>query len=380
VLGVVGTSRDLGYVYFVAEGKLPGAPVNARGGEAIEGEPNLYLAHGGALTFIATLAHKPAEEPAVPTEPTRAPGGESGRLRPGDESAWTPQAPKSQAYVTPDGRHLAFMSINSLTGAPNTGQLTGRPVSQVYEYSAEGEGLVCASCEPEGGRPIGNAYLGARNNAGGNANEMNLITVGTPLHHPRFMNASGSELFFTSPDPGLLGEAPGEAIPDSHARIYEYSNRRASLISAADSSLDEEFLDASESAEDVFISTRSRLVAGDDDSNGDIYDVRVDGGFPSATASSCEGESGCRPPASSPGEPAPITSGLTGPSGNLPKKKGRSPGSADQRKLKKALAKCNRRPAEKRASCRTAAKKRYRAEGQSDKRGDARVHDNRGGH
>jgi hypothetical protein len=383
VLGVVGASQNIEYVYFVGEGKLPGASANSRGAEAIEGEPNLYLSHNGSLTFIATLAHKPSEEPALPGEPERASSGESGRLRPGDESDWTPQAPKSQAYVTPDGRHLAFMSINSLTGAPSTGQITGRPVSEVYEYSAEGESLVCASCNPQGGRPIGNAYLGARNNAEGNGIELTLFTTATPLHHPRFMNDSGSELFFTSPDPGLVGESPGERTPDTHARIYEYSDGHASLISSPVSSLDEEFLDASESGEDVFISTRNRLVPEDSDNNGDIYDVAVGGGFPSHAVAACGGEVECRGQAPvSEGSPS-TTSEVTGVSGNVPSsgnKQRASMSSSQQKKLKKALANCNRKATDKRASCKAAARKRYRPKHKTTKSNQAQDHNHRRAH
>jgi hypothetical protein len=381
VLGVVGASQSLEYVYFVAEGTLPGVSPNGQGAVPVAGEPNLYLSHNGALTFIATLARKPLEEPEMPGEPEQAPAGESGRLRPGDESAWTPQGPKSQAYVTPDGRHLAFMSINSLTGAPNTGELTGRPVSEVFEYSADDNSLVCASCNPKGGRPTGNAYLGARNNASGNGREMTMFTTATSFHHPRFMNDDGSRLFFTSSDPGLLGEDIGERTPDTHARVYEFANGHASLISAKDSSLNDEFLDASESGNDVFISTRTRLLSTDVDSNSDIYDVAVGGGFAAPAAAPCEGESGCRGSASSTSTPPSLTSDQTGPSGNVPSSKTNSASANRKKKLNKALAQCKRRAPKKRASCRKAARKKYAPKPQGAKvNQQAETHNHRRAH
>ena len=55
VLGLVTASEDGSYVYFVAEGVLTNGK-NGEGREPVAGQPNLYLAHGGSVSFIATLA------------------------------------------------------------------------------------------------------------------------------------------------------------------------------------------------------------------------------------------------------------------------------------------------------------------------------------
>ena len=44
------------------------------------------------------------------------------------------------------------------------------------------------------------------------------------------------------------------------------------------------FLDASASGDDVFFATRERLAPTDTDELVDVYDARVDGGFPAPTA------------------------------------------------------------------------------------------------
>ena len=84
---VVGASRDASYVYFIARGNL------AEG--ATSGERNLYVEHEGTVDFIGT-----------------------------DPTGSTLQG--YPFYVTPDGRHAAFMSTEGQTGYDSEGQ------SEVY--------------------------------------------------------------------------------------------------------------------------------------------------------------------------------------------------------------------------------------------------------
>ena len=168
VLGVVGSSDDGFYVYFVATGEL------AAGG--LSGQPNLYVWHGtsagaGSVSFIATLA--------APTE-TEVENIEAMRAGPrleyhSDVPDWSSRPTESQAYVTPDGTHLAFMSVEPLTGYDNEDQATGKPDHEVFEYSAQTGQLVCASCDAGGARPLGSAFIGAK------------LTerASTPFHQPR---------------------------------------------------------------------------------------------------------------------------------------------------------------------------------------------------
>ncbi len=303
VQGVVGASRDGSYVYFVADGQLVE-------GAGVDGQPNLYVVHdGGRPTFIATL-------------------------NPADEADWTATAANLTAYVAPDGRHLAFDSVNRLptanfpTGYDNTDQSTGEPDSEVYEYIApngedqNGE-LVCASCDAGGARPVGNAFIGATQGR----------NVSTPLHQPRVLSDSGTRLFFSSSDPLVEGLAPPAA--GGHVRVFEYEQSREGgcrtqaaciyLLSPANSPQDAAFLDADSSGDNAFLSTSARLVSSDGDELLDIYDARVAGGFPAPVpASECTGM--CRAFEGAPTAP-PLLSAAAGPSGNLtpppatPKKK-----------------------------------------------------------
>jgi hypothetical protein len=302
VLGVVGASEDGSYVYFVASGRL-------KAGKGVVGEPNLYVWHNGEVEFVATLS-------------------------PGDAAAWTPTASEAQAYVTPDGAHLAFMSTGSPTGYDNRDLREPATLdSEVFEYSAESNRLVCASCDPTGARPTAGASI---------------EVISTPFHHPRVLNDEGSRLFFHSGQP-LEGS--------TSAGLFEYAGGRAHLIDAGGS-----FLDASASGDDVFFATREQLAGSDEDELVDVYDARV-GGEPSTAATVTECVDSCRPPA--PPAPAiapPASLTFSGP-GNLAPSTPARPKSATQiraEKLARALKACrSQRSKAKRKSCDAQARKRY---------------------
>ena len=98
VQGVVGASDDGSYVYFVAHGVLSGAEEDSVGEKAQTGEDNLYAYHEGKARFVAILAPQDVE------------------------GAVSDQPKKLSARVSPDGRHLAFLSIEAqaLAGYDNT--------------------------------------------------------------------------------------------------------------------------------------------------------------------------------------------------------------------------------------------------------------------
>jgi hypothetical protein len=308
VRGVVGSSRDGSYVYFVASGEL--LP-----GHGVDGEPNLYVWHEdlasgeAALGFVATLSA-------------------------GDARDWTEKPAESQAYLAPDGRHLAFMSVASLTGYDNLDRESGEPDSEVYEYSSEAQALVCVSCAASGAQPGGSSFIGATTSH----------LASTPFHQPRVLSDDGTRLFFSSTD----ALAAGATSP--YVKVFEHEQAGAGscaagsgctyLISSGEATSDDAFLDASASGTDIFIATLGRLVPGDGDNLFDVYDARVDGGIVVATASElCT--AACQPSRSiSP--PPPLISGWTGLSGNL------SP-------LPSAAAKSSVRASSKRPSCRTRA-------------------------
>ena len=337
VLGVVGTSEDGAYVYFVAEGHLASG--------ALAGQPNLYVWHEhggstGSVSFIATLA-APVEE-----EPEDIERGRLGEAFPynSDVEDWTSWPTASQAYVTPDGTHLAFMSAKPLTGYENADE-AGQRVHEVFEYDAETGSLVCASCDPSGARPLGSAFLGATLDE----------RASTPFHQPRSLSDDGSRLFFSSPDP-LAGSGGGSV------KLFEYEDGGISSISGPQAGGEAVFLDASASGNDVFFATRERLTEGDTDELLDVYDARVDGGLPVLTQplSSCE-DSACLEPLNRPPLLAlPASASFSG-SGNLLPPLPPSPSKLTRKQLlARALARCRRlRSSKRRSSCTALARRRY---------------------
>jgi hypothetical protein len=306
VQGVVDSSADGSYVYFVANGQLIE-------GKGVDGEPNLYMVHErGKPVFIATLSSAGSCNPE---------NAESA-----DSCVWSPFSVVREAYVTPDGRHLAFMSTKSLPsvnfpgGYNNVDQETSEMDSEVYLYTAparpEGTGqLVCASCDLSGTQPIGNAILGG-------ISATNIFIKGrpvydgvsTPFHRARALSDDGLRLFYAAP--ASLAE-PVDAV-------YEYEQNGAGScansggcqysLTTANGGKEDYFLGTNAVGTDAFIATTSRLVPIDRDDLRDVYDVRVDGGIAEPpTESSCH--SGCHPLGSQL-TPEALVSVATGPSGN----------------------------------------------------------------
>lgn len=335
VLGVVGVSHDGSYVYFVADGRLAAG--------ATSGQPNLYVWHGdaegnGTVRFIATLS-PPEEEEEFDAERERF--GTAFPYR-SDILDWAGRPNEAQAYVTPDGRHLAFMSAASPTGYDNLDQSSGESDHEVYLYDYEAGRLTCASCDPNGARPLGSAFLGA---------ELTERTS-TPFHQPRSLSDDGSRLFFSSPDP-LVGGIAGGPV-----KIFEFERGSIQPISPTDGPGDDVFLDASASGEDVFFASRDRLAPGDEDELVDVYDARVGGGVPTTTTGASACASGECEAAFSSSISTPASASFSGP-GNLA-----APATAHRptarQLLAHALAKCRRlRDRRRREACIRSVRRRF---------------------
>jgi hypothetical protein len=346
VQGVVGVSADGSYVYFVAQGVLAGA--NAEGKEPAAGRDNLYVWHEGARTFIATL-----KEPQTVREE-----GETRVTRVGDSRDWTAHPVELQAYLAPDGKHLALMSRNPLTGYDNEDERTGESADEVFEYSHESGRLACASCDPNGARPLGSAFIDAA--TAETEDPSTAFPKSTTLfHQPRALSDDGSRLFFSSPDP-LVPEASSP-----QAQVYEYENGAAHLISSGANATADVFVDASASGDDVYFATSDRLAPTDQDELVDLYDARVEGGFPSPPSTlspPCAGNE-CQAPTAPPAFANPSSTSLAG-AGNLSPAAPPPPTPVSKpltraQLLARALKACAREPKRRRAACVARAERRY---------------------
>jgi hypothetical protein len=314
VAAVLGASDDGSYVYFAAGGALaPGAVPAAPSEYGVPGEYstcaerprdsskgcNIYVLHDGQTRLVA--------------------------------AGWIDKIdgvlPSDWSRVSSDGRWLAFMSSQSLTGYDIRDAVSGQPDAEVYLYHAEPSAsgeleqgkLVCASCDPTGARPTGKLVEGsgvAANVPGWQIMEGGQVSDET-RHQSRYLSDNG-RLFFESSDAlvpqdvngvGDVYEYEPEGVPAGPhacssasttgsdvfkpARAFtvggvggEEGAGCVALISSGTSSEASTFLDASETGGDVFFLTTSKLAPQDSDALLDVYD-----------AHECTGESPCIPPA-----------------------------------------------------------------------------------
>jgi hypothetical protein len=317
----IGSSNDGSLVYFTATGVLTETP-NSQGAAAQPGVINLYVydAETGHTTFIAPGAKM---------------GGAGGSA-----------LGYSLKYsVTPDGQHLVFVDSESLTGYDNVGPC-GEGCSEVYLYDATSNTLGCVSCDPTGAAPVGNASL-----AEGSEYRSPFATEVSPS---LTMSDDASRVFFTSPD-RLTPEAPLPTVSrgvealdhgeEFEPNVYESENGQVHLIAPAAT------LEATTaSGNDVFFDTMAQLVPQDRDGYLDIYDARVNGGFPTVAPPACAGTACQGDPAPAPIFSTPSSVTFNG-VGNFPQPSTSSPPAVVKPKAKTKPAKCKRGFTKKKSKC-----------------------------
>jgi DNA-binding beta-propeller fold protein YncE len=374
--GVLGASEDGSSIYFVADGTLAGS--GARRGTCVNnGETpqapgtgcNLYERRDGQGTrLVAPLSG-------------------------GDAKVWSQDAEHRPARVSPNGQYLALMSERPLTGYDNTDAVSGKPDAEVFLYDSTGAGqLSCASCDPSGARPVGVEYQKLEAGASealpavrGEWESTGWVAAllphtsafgfNEPGYQADYLNNSG-RLFFNALDALVPQDTngTGDVYQFEPAGIGTCATAAGcvGLISSGTSSEASAFLDASESGNDVFFLTASRLTSADVDSRSDVYDAHVCSTQspciqpPASPTPPCTTEASCKPsPAPQPsifGAPASAT--FEGP-GNLkpaapPPPKHRTAAQIRAEHLKKALKACRKdKRRAKRQACERQARKRY---------------------
>jgi hypothetical protein len=227
-------------------------------------------------------------------------------------------------------------------------------LAQSYRYDVASQTLACVSCAPAGApqRPV-------------EANSQ---------AHPRMVADEGRRVFFGTTAKLLSRDTNGvadvyewEQVGEGSCHTEEREGGCVYLISSGTSRDPSFYLENDESGDNVFFSTKEGLVKGDSDESYDVYDARVNGGFPEVVpptecASACRRGSGAPPLAS------PLTTAL-GPSGNLithptsttppPPPKPKPKPLTRAQKLAKALRACRHRPKKQRTACVRRARAQY---------------------
>jgi len=268
--GVIGASADGDYVYFISAGQIvPGQePLAALGSSG--NNVGLYLWQNGSVTFIAELS---GSDDRI----TNLPG------------VWNGLEPL-HARVSPDGDHLLFLARSgaSLTGYNHGTECDlsvlhfvkgSRPCVELYTYDANNQQLACASCRPDGGPATSHALPYAQEGTGASLRT---------FHLSHALSDDGNRIFFNTRDSLVPEDTNGRV----DAYLYDVPTATNHLLSTGTEKADSYFLDASKEGEDVFLATREQLTDWDIDQNGDLYDVRVGGGFPEPVIPpDCGGES-----------------------------------------------------------------------------------------
>jgi hypothetical protein len=350
VEGVVGTSTNGSYVYFVEEG----------GG--------LYVWHEGAKPrLIAMLVSSDGTE----VEPFRHTGN-------GAVGDWQPGLGHRTAEVAPNGLSVVFMSEESLTGYDNESTYEGYPehFDEVYVYEVEGaRHLFCVSCSPSGER-IQDNFDSERAIAGGF-----LPVSWSSTYIPQWLTDEGGRVFFDSGQPLVSGDT--NEVQD----VYEWerdgtgSCREESgcdyLLSGGTSNSASWLLGASASGDDVFVISRAQLTPEDQNEDYDVFDARVGGvrpvSPPVCSGTGCQGVPGAPPVFATPSSetfngvgnyPPPAGEPGAAPGKSTPKARGLT----RAQKLAGALRVCRRQARARRMACRARARKRYGSMGERGKR------------
>jgi hypothetical protein len=313
----LGIAEDGSRVYFVARGVLDQTP-NGSGEAATPGQPNLYVwREGEGNRYIATLSE-------------------------GDGNDWGADInldSRRTAFVSPDGRYLAFMSERRLTGYDNRDALTGERDQEVFRYDTATETLACLSCNPSGARPSGALDAPQGEALAVDVGELwqgRALAADLPqtrreglgkesFYFPRAVHDDG-RVFFNAVD--ALVPADSNGTWD----VYEYepggvgscnttsggagtvrsAGGCVSLISSGAGDKESAFLDASVGGNDVFFLTAAQLSVTDEDHEADIYDARVGGVAATRVPSvECLGEA-CQPPVSPPALQTPASASFEG--------------------------------------------------------------------
>jgi hypothetical protein len=312
--GILEASSDGSFVYFVGSRILTTTP-NSLGQIAEADRPNLYVFErdvrypNGRTAFIASA------------------GG------------------TSALGMSTNGRFFTFLSAHDLT-------LDDTSVfSQGFEYDAQTGGLVRFTIGQNGYNDNGNAS-NFSNAEGGNG-----VQLGDGLSSGTILSsvADDGAVFFSTLAP-LTVQA---ALNGESESVYEYREGNVYLISASPSSYPSKFLGADSTGTNVFFETREQLLPQDGDTQLDVYDARVDGGFQSpAVPSSCEGD-GCQGGLS--GAPVLLSPGSEFQAGGNPPLTGSG-------SMAKPVSKVKKKPKKKRKSKSRKAARAGRSDGRS-KRG-----------
>lgn len=266
----VRVSDDFSHVYFLSTSQFVS-------GLGRPGDLNIYVVSGGKLRFVAD-----PDETSVLSSP-------------------------GQMEMSNDGNVLAFLSSAVLTAdrtgssCTNTTIKEPHPCRELYRYDDRDGSLECVSCKHGA---VTNGDVFTESNNGGVAFRI---------------SSDGSTIAFTTPQSLLPADVNGSYD------VYEWRNGATRLITDGETRFatglaapDLAGIDA-DGANVFFVVTDPGLTGFEHDGVDNVYDARIDGGFPRpAAATHCSEESCQGPLQGAPDTPAPTSDSFQG-AGNLPR-------------------------------------------------------------
>jgi hypothetical protein len=367
VQGVARISADGSHVYFVAKGVLasntgPAAdPASKLPEHAEEGAENLYVFERDEQTVREGFPHGRTVFIA--------------RLSTEDAGVWE-REDERMVQVSSDGRFLVFPSFAHLTPDDTSSE----SLWQIFEYDSRTGVLGRASAGqksvlyPEGynndgnieeekeGLPILAGY--ARSDNYGAYEDFPTEGVSSTG-----VTDSGTVLF-TSTDPLTPQVASGRV--GLYSNIYEYRAGNVYLVSDGQDLSVSQFLGdgpglfgVTPVGGDVFFATQEQLVPQDTDTQGDIYDARVNGGFsapvspPDCEGEACQGSATAPPPLFTAGSATQIGGENINRPASRPAPKPKPKPLTRAQKLAKALKGCRAKRGRRRRTCEVQARRKY---------------------
>lgn len=267
-------------------------------------------------------------------------------------------------YVTPNGEFYLFVS-EGVVGEPR-----GEGHNEIYLYDNGDGKVMCVSC--------GSGVAPAHGNASRDAAVLLAVEVNwTPPFIP--MSEDGRYVFFQTTArlvPQDTNNDTDEAVGGQGQDVYEWEadgtgdcvegNGCTRLITSGTDEHVSWLLGASRDGSNVFFTTFAQLAPQDVDTQPDIYDARINGGFAApASPVRCSGEACRLIPSAPPVISTPLSATFSG-VGNLapvsePALVAKSKPLSRAQKLSGALRACKKRPKKGRARCEAQVRKRYGA-------------------
>jgi hypothetical protein len=189
--------------------------------------------------------------------------------------------------VSSDGRRIAFLwppnpelEPEMAKLAPNQDNSDGHLA--LYLYDEGSEKITCVSCPPDGALVTSDVVIASR------VGNVSYGESGGEPFFQRYLSSDGRYVFFTTAQSLVPQDTNGLAD------VYEYDadTGELALLSSGTGESGSWFEDASADGSNVFFLTAQKLTGWDTDTLTDLYDARINGGYPEPVPPSvpCDGD------------------------------------------------------------------------------------------